>query len=91
VESANLLDVLIIHHEGKPDAAVKLLPCDHEVIDSSPGNSLLQKCREGCVQKTQSGQIFPRTLNKRELHAPGCSFLLIIHHVHINLPREISC
>jgi hypothetical protein len=25
---------------------VKLLPCDHELMDSSPGNSLLQKCRE---------------------------------------------
>jgi len=25
-----------------PDTAVKLLPCDHEVTDSSPGNSLLQ-------------------------------------------------
>ena len=25
---------------------VKLLPCDHEVMGSSPGNSLLQKCRE---------------------------------------------
>ena len=25
---------------------VKLLPCDHEVTGSSPGNSLLQKCRE---------------------------------------------
>ncbi|VAH37276.1 unnamed protein product [Triticum turgidum subsp. durum] len=24
----------------------KLLPCDHEVTGSSPGNSLLQKCRE---------------------------------------------
>ncbi|XBH87655.1 hypothetical protein VPH35_075074 [Triticum aestivum] len=27
-------------------AVVKLLPCDHEVMGSSPGNSLLQKCRE---------------------------------------------
>jgi hypothetical protein len=26
--------------------AVKLLPCDHEVMGSNPGNSLLQKCRE---------------------------------------------
>jgi hypothetical protein len=25
---------------------VKLLPCDHEVMGSSPRNSLLQKCRE---------------------------------------------
>jgi hypothetical protein len=25
------------------DATVKLLPCDHEVMGSSPGNSLLPK------------------------------------------------
>jgi hypothetical protein len=25
---------------------VKLLPCDHEVMGLSPGNSLLKKCRE---------------------------------------------
>jgi hypothetical protein len=31
--------------KGCPGAAVKLLPCDHEVIGSSPGN-LLQKCRK---------------------------------------------
>jgi hypothetical protein len=29
-----------------PDAVVKLLPCDYEVMGSSLGNSLLQKCRE---------------------------------------------
>jgi hypothetical protein len=29
-----------------PGAAVKLLPCDHEVMGSGPGNSFLQKCRE---------------------------------------------
>jgi hypothetical protein len=27
--------------KGRPGAAVKLLPCDHEVMGSSPGNSLL--------------------------------------------------
>jgi E1A/CREB-binding protein len=32
--------------KGSPGTAVKLLPCDHEVMGSSPGNSLLQKCRE---------------------------------------------
>jgi hypothetical protein len=30
--------------EGSPGAAVKLLPYDHEVMGSSPGNNLLQKC-----------------------------------------------
>jgi hypothetical protein len=25
---------------------VKLFPCDHEVMSSSPENSLLHKCRE---------------------------------------------
>jgi hypothetical protein len=29
-----------------PGTAVKLLPCDHAVMCSSPGNSLLQICRE---------------------------------------------
>jgi hypothetical protein len=32
--------------KGSPDAAVKLLHCDHEVMGSSSGKSLLQKCRE---------------------------------------------
>jgi hypothetical protein len=32
--------------KGSPSAAVKLFPCDHEVMGSSRGNSLLQKCRE---------------------------------------------
>jgi hypothetical protein len=32
--------------KGSPDVAVKLLPCDHEVMGSSPGNNLLQKGRE---------------------------------------------
>jgi hypothetical protein len=32
--------------KSSPDAVVKLLPCDHEVMGSSPENSLLQKCRE---------------------------------------------
>jgi hypothetical protein len=32
--------------KGSPSAAVKLLPCDHEVMGLIPGNSLLQKCRE---------------------------------------------
>jgi hypothetical protein len=32
--------------KGSLGAAVKLLHCDHEVIGSSPGNNLLQKCRE---------------------------------------------
>jgi hypothetical protein len=30
--------------EGEP--AVKLLPCDHEVMGSSPENRLLHKCTE---------------------------------------------
>jgi hypothetical protein len=33
--------------KGSPGAAVKLLPCDHEVMGSSPGNSLLQKFLQG--------------------------------------------
>jgi hypothetical protein len=28
------------------DVWVKLLPCDHEVMGLSPGNNLLQNCRE---------------------------------------------
>jgi hypothetical protein len=41
-------------------------------MGSSPRNNLSQKCREGCVHKTQSGRTLPRTLLKRELDAPGC-------------------
>jgi hypothetical protein len=32
--------------KGSRSATVKLLPCDHEIMSSSPENSLLQKCRE---------------------------------------------
>jgi hypothetical protein len=32
--------------KGSPGVAVKLLPCDHEVMGSSPGN-------KDCVHKTQ--------------------------------------
>ena len=39
---------------------VKLLPCDHEVTGSSPGTSLLQKCRERLrTKKTQVVGPFP--------------------------------
>jgi hypothetical protein len=31
---------------GGEATLVKLLPCDHEVMGSSLGNSPLQKCRE---------------------------------------------
>jgi hypothetical protein len=59
--------------KGSPDAAVKLLPCDYEVMDSSHENNLLQKCRKmlHCIHKTQSGRI----LCKRKLCALGCSFI----------------
>jgi hypothetical protein len=40
----SLLDWLF-HFGVEPWCSVKLLPCDHEVTDSSPENSLLQKCR----------------------------------------------
>jgi hypothetical protein len=37
----------IVLLEGEPwHSCKKLLPCDHEVMGSSPENSLLQKCRE---------------------------------------------
>jgi len=29
-----------------------------------------------CLQKDSSGQTLPRTLRKRELHAPGCPFFI---------------
>ena len=55
---------------------VKLLPCDHEVTGSSPGNSLLQKCRERLRTKDPSGRTLPLTLRKRELRALGLPFFL---------------
>ena len=42
----NLLFLSLIFLNNLLGAAVKLLPCDHEVTGSSPGNSLLQRCRE---------------------------------------------
>jgi hypothetical protein len=50
----------------------KLLPCDHEVVGSSSGNSFLQKCRKRLHNKTQSGRTLLRIMRKRELRAPGC-------------------
>jgi hypothetical protein len=31
----------LLHTKGSPDAAVKLLPCDHKVMGLSLGNNLL--------------------------------------------------
>jgi hypothetical protein len=33
---------MIFPSEGEPRHSVKLLPCDHEVMGSSPGNSLAE-------------------------------------------------
>jgi hypothetical protein len=41
-----LEDSLVSVKKGSPGAVIKLLPCDHEIMGSSPENSLLQKCRE---------------------------------------------
>jgi hypothetical protein len=35
-----------LNMKGSPGAVVKMLPCDHEVMGSSPRNNLLQKCKE---------------------------------------------
>jgi hypothetical protein len=35
---------MVLVEKGSLGAAVKLLPCDHESMDSSPENSLLHKC-----------------------------------------------
>jgi hypothetical protein len=65
-----------------PGRAVKLLrydhdlPCDHEVMDSSTRNNLLQKCRERLHTKIQSGWILSQTLHKRELRAPGYTLVV---------------
>jgi hypothetical protein len=58
--------------KGSPSAAVKLLPCDHELM----GSSLVEMRRNAAyiLHKTQNGQILPQTLHKRELRAPGCPF-----------------
>jgi hypothetical protein len=44
METLSYIYVELSH--GSFGAAVKLLPCDHEVMGSSPGNSHLKKCKE---------------------------------------------
>ncbi|XP_044364726.1 uncharacterized protein [Triticum aestivum] len=44
LQPGGYLKLIELGLQGFPIA--KLLPCDHEVMGSSPGNSLLQKCRE---------------------------------------------
>lgn len=39
-------NIEFMHQNGSLAASVELLPCDHEVMSSSPENNLLQKCRE---------------------------------------------
>jgi hypothetical protein len=43
------INLVFVKHENKleakPGVVVKLLPCDQEVMGSSPGNNLLQKCK----------------------------------------------
>jgi len=58
-------------------AVVKLLPCDHEVTGSSPGNSHLQKCRERLRTKDPSGRTLPLTLRTQELRALGLPFFYL--------------
>jgi hypothetical protein len=61
-------------------------------MGSSPGNSLLQKCRERLrtiLHKIQSGWTLPRTLRKRELRAPGC-FLEVIKDGTLGAERKIG-
>jgi hypothetical protein len=42
----NIFPICKLYEEGEnPSAAVKLLFCDNEVMGSSPGKSLLQKCK----------------------------------------------
>jgi hypothetical protein len=60
-----------IQKKGSPDTAVKLLPCNHEVMGSSLETTSCRNTEKSCVPKTQSGQILLRTLHKRELCAPG--------------------
>jgi hypothetical protein len=56
-----------------PGAAVKLLPCDHEVMGSSPVNSLYVNAGKDCVHKIQSGRTLPQTLRK-----PGATLILVM-------------
>jgi hypothetical protein len=65
--------------KGSLGAAVKLPPCDHEVTGSSPGNSLLQKCRERLRTIDPKWSDPSQTLRKRELRAPGCPFYMMSH------------
>jgi hypothetical protein len=64
---------LLPYRKGSPGAAVKLLPCDHEVMGVLETTSC-RNAGKSCVHKTESGRTFSRTLRKREQHAPGCPF-----------------
>jgi hypothetical protein len=58
--SCLLLEVMDKAVKGSPGAAVKLLPCNHEVMGSSPENRLLQKCRERlCTLRPKVVRPFP--------------------------------
>jgi hypothetical protein len=48
--------------KGNPGAAVKLLPCDHEVMVETVS---CRNAGKDCIHKTQSGRTLPRTLRKR--------------------------
>jgi hypothetical protein len=49
--------------EGKPGAAVKRLRCDHEVMGSNPGNSILQR-KTAYIRSKVIGP-FPRPCTSR--------------------------
>jgi ABC-type dipeptide/oligopeptide/nickel transport system ATPase component len=72
----NFFPYSYIWMKGGHDTAVKLLPCDREVMVSQVLET--PSCRNAgkdCVYKTQSGRTLLRTLRKRELRAPGYPFL----------------
>jgi hypothetical protein len=53
----------VVYLTGKrsPGAAVKLLPCDHEVMGSSLETASCRNAGKGCIHKFQSGRTLPWT------------------------------
>jgi hypothetical protein len=70
-----IFELLVVYKHLSPSAAVKLLPCDHEVMSQVLVTTSWRNAGEGCVHKIQSGQSLPWTRCKQELLVPGCPFI----------------
>jgi hypothetical protein len=82
------LSFIELYLEGEPWRSIKatMRSWVHVLKTASCRNA-----GKDCVHKTQSGWTFPRTLRKRELHAPGWPFFISLYFMKRGNMGSLSC